>query len=95
VTERQAPPQSTLDEAQVASPAPAVPAPRRAADDPPERMSPLAIAAVVVTTILSMTWFFISWAVLNSPLTDAIGETAGSLAVVLLVVSIVGVARRR
>jgi len=58
-------------------------------------MSPLAIAAVVLTTILSVTWFFISWAVLNSPLTDAIGETAGSLAVVLLVVSIVGVARRR
>jgi len=58
-------------------------------------MSPLAIAAVVLTTILSVTWFFISWAVLNSPLTDAIGETAGSLAVVLLIVSIVGVARRR
>jgi hypothetical protein len=58
-------------------------------------MSPLAIVAVVVTTVLSLSWFFISWAVLHSPLTDAIGETAGSLAVVLLVVSIVGMARRR
>jgi hypothetical protein len=42
-----------------------------------------------------MSWFLISWVVLSSPLTDAIGETIGSLVVVLLLVSIVGAVRRR
>ena len=35
----------------------------------------------------------VSWLVLGSPLTDAIGETVGSLAGILLVVSIIGAAR--
>ena len=58
-----------------------------------EDFSPMAKLAVGTVAAASMTWFFVSWLVLHSPLTDAIGETVGSLAVVLLVVSIVGMAR--
>ena len=66
-------------------------------DDEParERMSGLAIAGVVLTVVLALTWFYVSWRVLKSPLTDAVGETVGSLAAVLLIVSIVGAIRRR
>jgi hypothetical protein len=66
-------------------------------DDEPagERMSGLAIAGVVLTAVLALTWFYVSWQVLKSPLTDAVGETVGSLAAVLLIVSIVGAIRRR
>jgi hypothetical protein len=58
-------------------------------------MSRLAIAGVVLTVVLALTWFYVSWRVLKSPLTDAVGETVGSLAVVLLIVSIIGAIRRR
>jgi hypothetical protein len=57
-------------------------------------MSRLAFAGVVLTVVLSLTWFYVSWQVLESPLTDAVGETVGSLAAVLLIVSIVGAIRR-
>lgn len=58
-------------------------------------MSRLAVAGVVLTVVAAVTWFYISWQVLKSPLTDAVGETVGSLAAVLLILSIVGAIRRR
>ena len=61
----------------------------------PEAMTPMAVFAVVLTGILAFVWFVVSWLVLHSPLTDAIGETAGSLAVALLVISILGAVHRR
>ncbi|WP_432980890.1 hypothetical protein [Dactylosporangium sp. CA-233914] len=59
----------------------------------PEVLSPLAKLGVAVVVTAALTWFFVSWLVLKSPLTDAIGETVGSLAVVLLIVSVIGMAR--
>ena len=58
-----------------------------------EGFSPMAKLAVGTVAAASLSWFFVSWLVLDSPLTDAIGETVGTLAVVLLIVSIVGMAR--
>jgi hypothetical protein len=58
-------------------------------------MTPKAKFAVGLTAVLAVLWFMVSWLVLNSPLTDAIGETAGSLAVALLVISIFGAARAK
>jgi hypothetical protein len=59
-----------------------------------ERMSPGARLGVIITGLLTLTWFFVSWIVMDSPLTDAVGETAGGLTAGLLVVSMVGAARR-
>jgi hypothetical protein len=59
----------------------------------PEGLSPLAKIAVGTVATAALSWFLISWLVMHSPLTDAIGETVGALAVVLLVVSVVGMAR--
>jgi hypothetical protein len=56
-------------------------------------MTPLAKFGVLAVAVAAVTWFFVSWLVLHSPLTDAIGETFGSLAVVLLVISVIGTAR--
>jgi hypothetical protein len=73
-----------------------IPAQRTPADrpyPPAEPFSPLAKAGVTAVILLALTWFFVSWLVLKSPLTDAIGETVGSLAVVLLIVSVIGAAR--
>ena len=61
--------------------------------DLPEGFSPLAKLGLGTVAIAAMTWFFVSWLVLHSPLTDAIGETAGSVTVVLLVASVIGMAR--
>jgi hypothetical protein len=58
-------------------------------------MTPKAKLAVGLTAVLAVLWFIVSWQVLNSPLTDAIGETAGSLAGALLVISIFGTARAK
>ena len=62
-------------------------------DDATVGFSPLALIGVGTVGVLGLTWFLVSWLVLGSPLTDAIGETVGSLAVILLVVSIIGAAR--
>jgi hypothetical protein len=68
--------------------------PAQRGDAPPgERLSPLAKFGVGTVAASALAWFLTSWLVLKSPLTDAIGETVGSLAVVLLVVSVIGVAR--
>ena len=58
-------------------------------------MTQKAVVAVAVTLLLALLWFVVSWLVLNSPLTDAVGETAGSLAVALLVISILATARAK
>ena len=58
-------------------------------------MTPKAKFAVGLTAVLAILWFMVSWLVLNSPLTDAIGETAGTLAVALLVISILGTVRAK
>lgn len=55
--------------------------------------SPLAMIGVGAVGVLGLAWFLVSWLVLGSPLTDAIGETVGSLAGILLIVSIIGAAR--
>jgi hypothetical protein len=57
-------------------------------------MSRLALVTVTLVIIAATTWLFVSWVVLDSPLTDAIGETAGSLALVLVLVSFAGSLRR-
>ncbi|MFF5233773.1 hypothetical protein [Dactylosporangium sp. NPDC000521] len=62
-------------------------------DDARSGFSLLALCGVGTVTVLGLTWFLVSWLVLGSPLTDAIGETVGSLAVILLIVSIIGAAR--
>jgi hypothetical protein len=58
----------------------------------PQSLSPRAKLGVTAVAIAAVSWFFVSWLVLGSPLTDAIGETAGTLAVVLLIVSVIGTA---
>lgn len=73
-------------------------APERAARakpaaSPPDAFSPLAKLGIGIVAVGSLAWFLVSWLVLNSPLTDAIGETVGSLAVVLLIVSVIGAVR--
>jgi len=74
--------------------APRIPAQRT--PSPPsaeETFSPLAKLGVGAVIALALAWFFVSWLALKSPLTDAIGETVGSLAVLLLIVSVIGAAR--
>ncbi|WP_433052927.1 hypothetical protein [Dactylosporangium sp. CS-033363] len=56
-------------------------------------MTALAKLGVTAVIAAAVTYFFLSWRVFKSPLTDAIGETFGSLAVLLLVVSIIGTTR--
>jgi cytochrome c oxidase assembly factor CtaG len=58
-----------------------------------QTLSPLAKLGITLVATAAMSWFFVSWLVLKSPLTDAIGETVGSLAAVLLIVSVIGMAR--
>ena len=106
--DREWPPSFTVDEAPAPSADP-IPVPRSGRSEPvpgagPGRgpgaagsadpLSPLAVLGVIAIPGLGLGWFFVSWRVLASPLTDAIGETVGSLAVVLLAVSIVGASRR-
>ncbi|GAA3449846.1 hypothetical protein [Dactylosporangium matsuzakiense] len=58
-----------------------------------EVLSTRAKCTIAVIAVAAVTWFLVSWLVLGSPLTDAIGETAGSLAALMLIVSIVGTAK--
>jgi hypothetical protein len=53
--------------------------------------APLAVAAI---TTLAMGWFGVSRFVLGSPVVDAIGEAAGGVVAVLVLVSVVGAVRR-
>jgi len=62
--------------------------------EPDEPMSPRAKAGVGVVVAAALLWFLVSWRVLDSPLIDAVGETLGALAVLLIVVSLAGALRR-
>ena len=104
VSERKAARPSTVDDPAAAPriapeptaasvPASPIPAPR-APSEPIERMSRLAVVTVALVLVAAVSWLFMSWLVLDSPLGDAIGETAGSLALGLVVVSFVGALRR-
>jgi hypothetical protein len=50
----------------------------------------LALAGILV---LSGGWFGVSWRVLGSPVVDAVGEAAGGVVAVLVLVSVVGAVR--
>jgi hypothetical protein len=73
-----------------------VPAPRAPRDalvdaEPLESGSGgLALAGILV---LSGGWFTVSWRVLGSPVVDAVGEAAGGVVAVLVLVSVVGAVR--
>jgi hypothetical protein len=40
-------------------------------------------------------WFVVAWRVLDKKMVDAVGETAGAVLLVLVVISVLGAARRR
>jgi hypothetical protein len=53
-----------------------------------------ASAAVAVIVAFAIAWFSVSWWMLGSPLVDAIGEAAGGVVAVLVIVSAIGEVRR-
>jgi hypothetical protein len=92
VNEREAARPSTVDDP---APVAAIPAQRTPIhDEPVERMSRLALVMVALVVVAAAGWLFMSWLVLDSPLIDAIGETVGSVALGLVLVSILGALRR-
>jgi hypothetical protein len=54
-----------------------------------------AIVGVIGTLALALGWLYVSYAVLDSPFVDAVGETLGALAAGLLLVSVFGAVRRQ
>jgi hypothetical protein len=74
-----------------------IPAPRRPLDETPtapdldSRSEALALTGIVA---LAAGWFGVSWLVLKSPVVDAVGEAAGGVVTVLVVVSVFGAFRR-
>lgn len=73
----------------------AVPMPRRPVDDEisdvDQGSAAMAVAGIVT---LAGGWFCVSRFVLGSPVVDAIGEAAGGVVAVLVLVSVVGALRR-
>jgi hypothetical protein len=91
---------STVDEpaaARVAAPehggAGPIPA-QRAPSDQPEGASGFALLMVALVVAGTAGWLFLAWLVLHAPLIDAVGEAAGSLALGLVIISLVGSLRR-
>jgi hypothetical protein len=74
-----------------------VPTPRRPADEVPNdpdldsRAETLALTGIVT---LAVGWFGVSWLAMKSPIVDAVGEAAGGVVTVLVVMSVVGAFRR-
>jgi hypothetical protein len=75
-----------------------IPAPRRPIEEVPEesydldsRSETLALTGIVT---LAVGWFGVSWLMLKSPVVDAVGEAAGGVVTVLVVVSVFGAFRR-
>jgi hypothetical protein len=75
-----------------------IPAPRHPIEEAPEhsydldsRSEALALAGIVT---LAVGWFGVSWLMLKNPVVDAVGETAGGVVTVLVVVSVFGAFRR-
>ena len=62
--------------------------------DAAQPMSPLGMLGVVTVCTLAGSWFLVSWLVLDSPVIDAVGETAGATLLALVLISIVGALRR-
>jgi hypothetical protein len=54
------------------------------------RMARLTILGAVGFPVLGVAWFVVSWAVLDSPVVDAVGESVGGVMLVLLMLSIFG-----
>jgi hypothetical protein len=89
------------DPAVPVSPAPAgdIPQPRRSLENGPvpseadvdSRAETFALVGIVT---LATGWFAVSWLVLDSPVVDAVGEAAGGVVAVLVLVSVVGALRR-
>jgi hypothetical protein len=85
------------DQEKVAPSAVDIPAPGRPIDDVPNdpdldsRSEALALTGIVS---LAVGWFGVSWLVLKSPIVDAVGEAAGGVVTVLVVVSVFGAFRR-
>ena len=63
--------------------------------DERKSMSRKAMVAVTGTLVIALSWFYVTYAVLDSPFIDAVGETFGALAAGLLLVSIFGAVRRQ
>ncbi len=61
---------------------------------PPAPLSRGARAGLVAVVLVAVAWFVVSWHVLGSPLVDAVGEAAGGVLALLVVVSVVGAVRR-
>jgi hypothetical protein len=75
-----------------------IPAPGRPIEEVPEepydldsRSETLALTGIVT---LAVGWFGVSWLMLKSPVVDAVGEAAGGVVTVLVVVSVFGAFRR-
>ncbi|GAA1777180.1 hypothetical protein [Luedemannella helvata] len=63
-----------------------------------ERSSGLSLAAwtaVAATGLLLFGWFLVAWLALDRHVLDAAGESVGTAFVLLVVVSVIGVIRRR
>jgi hypothetical protein len=69
--------------------------PRRPIEDEPSEVdSGSAVLAVAAIAVLAVTWFAVSWIGLGSPVVDAVGEAAGGVVAVLVLVSVFGAVRR-
>jgi hypothetical protein len=71
-----------------------VPAPRHPIDNDPDLDSRSEAVALTGIVTLAAGWFGVSWLALKSPVLDAIGEAAGGVVTVLVVVSVFGAFRR-
>jgi hypothetical protein len=85
---------SVGDQEKTAPSAVDVPASGQPIDNDPDldsRSEALALTGIVT---LAVGWFGVSWLVLKSPVVDAVGEAAGGVVTVLVVVSVFGAFRR-
>jgi hypothetical protein len=55
-----------------------------------EPMSPRALAGVSAVLLLALCWFFVAWRLLGKPFPDALGEAAGGVLAMLVVVAVAG-----
>jgi hypothetical protein len=95
--------QDAVQETDPSAPAPSAvddPAPRRPTEELPadpydpdvdSRAETLALTGIVT---LAVGWFGVSWLMMKSPIVDAVGEAAGGVVTVLVVVSVFGAFRR-
>jgi peptidoglycan/LPS O-acetylase OafA/YrhL len=57
-------------------------------------MTRLARIGVIGVALLAVAWFGVSWAVLHSPVMDAVGEALGGVLLILVLLSALGALRR-